>query len=255
METISKERNFDSIIKFFSLIYVLLITTGLVYNYFFYKTFGLTITEYIDLGEVIILFTPMLTDYFIVFFLLFAVIMIVFRKTFYFQTQNPIVLKERLKLKKWVVITFIFLCTVSLVFYLMSIQHKPFLRTSIMFLIMGNLMCAPIIIEFIFDWFEKNMDISVPKEVRDIIYILVVFLTITIWSLYSRVEKIKRKGWHTNFIIVYKNGDPNLKSDSATYYLGRTNKYIFIYDFIMKSSTVINVEDVKEFVVIDKENQ
>lgn len=58
----SNKNSLESAIKSLSLVYLLLIIAGLGYSYFFYRNFGLTITEYIDFSDALLLFLPLLAD-------------------------------------------------------------------------------------------------------------------------------------------------------------------------------------------------
>jgi uncharacterized membrane protein YesL len=62
MEISKQNTGIESVLKFFSLIYVILITCGFTYSFFFFKNFGVNITEYIELSEAISLFIPLLAD-------------------------------------------------------------------------------------------------------------------------------------------------------------------------------------------------
>ncbi|TMI69182.1 MAG: hypothetical protein E6H09_20705 [Bacteroidetes bacterium] len=247
MESERKPRDFEQALKIFSLSYVLLTLIGLLYNFFYYQTFGISITQYIDLGEVLTLFTPLLTDFFSIMFLFWVPLAFIMRATYanYGEEKNK-------DLIRMCFIFFILFLLLSIVTYIVSNWHPVYLRTAVISLVVGVITFGPILLDVLFDFLEKTFYMQFPNFFREILLLLIILIGITCWTVFSQTERLKRKRIDKVYELVFKNNEPNLKTDSTIIFLGRTRSYIFIYDFKNNSSRVLNSEDIKELIISRK---
>ncbi len=244
-----RKHSIESIIKLFSFIYVLLITCGLTYNYFFYKGFGINITEFIDISEVLIQFIPLLADVLVIMLLFLLVINFLTKSLLFEETSDISKTIERKKMRKtWVIL---FFCSIGLaiIFYLLCLFVYSSYRLFYMWLLISIVFFVPIILEMVFNFFNKEMNINLPTIFRDVAYTFIIFISITIWASYSKVEKMRRNGNYKKFELVFKADNARFISDSTKLYLGRTKSYLFIHDSKERKSHVINVSDIKEFII------
>jgi hypothetical protein len=179
MQPTPSEKSLESIFKYFSLAYVLLITAGLLYNIFFYRNYGITITEYIDLSEALVLFMPMLTNFFTAAFLIITPFFMLARKGYYqnLADPDPRMNHEAKGFRKFVFLSLGVSLLIALIFYIVSffdpkVGNKLRLLLIFIFMIFGSS-----VIDFILDWTKKENIISLSPTTRDIIPILIIFLT------------------------------------------------------------------------------
>jgi hypothetical protein len=249
METIKSNTGIESVIKFFSLLYVILITCGFTYSFFFFKNFGVNITEYIELSEAVSLFIPLLADSLVV-MLLFIVLFYYMNKALLFgQPNNDRQAHEKKMLRKsMVTFSLIYLAVIILVIIL-SFFGIDMRRGLYMLITIFIALFLPLILEMIFSVFTKTWKIDLSPIFRDVLYIMMIIISIVLWTSFSKTERVYRKSGYKHFEILFNNGDSKLESDSSIYYLGRTKNYLFIYDFNKKQSRVISVSNIKEFTI------
>lgn len=239
----TKPRSFENIIKFLSLLYVILTFLGLIYNYVYYKSYGIIITEYIDLGEALFLFTPFLKDNGFVIASIIAALVVFARKYFIREFEipgNQKVVEQYLKVMSIIVIA---IAVVFLICYFL-IKNITFLVISLSLLFFVLI----IVFEFLYNIFERNY-FRIPNFVKEVAPIIATYFIFILAGSYSVVEFEKKQKDIVQVQIIFKNGEQNNKSDSSNRYLGRTNKYIFFHDYANHRSKVINVDDVKEFII------
>lgn len=234
--------------KFFSLAYVFLITCGLTYNYFFYKNFGITITEYINLTDGLLLFIPLLANGSII-LCVFIVLWHLMNRAFLFNINiGPRKASEQRELRKQMLYIFYTSLILILITFFLCVFKVLNYRTFYMLILVTVVLFLPSILEMIFSFFQNEWPLNSSNGLRDIFYLLIVFIGLVVYASYSKTEKIFRTRAYTPFEIYFNNTDSSLKSDSNTYYLGRTSNYIFIYDFKKDQTKVLNVSDVKTFI-------
>jgi hypothetical protein len=244
MEPEQKSWSLEDVIKLLSLIYIFLTTAGLVYNFFFYRTFGINIIEYIDVSEVLILFTPMLNDFVILTFLLIYPFIFIGRRLMFSKPKFD----NRKKLTGWkaLVVGVILLSIVIglFVYLLVTINATPTLISFGIFIAF-----APVLLDFLFKWLKEKHETDVPIMIRELAIIFISFIIVTVYLVFAKISYMEKITKTTKFEIVFKNNEPKIQSDSTIYYLGRTKNYIFIRDFKLNYTKVLNVSDVKEFVI------
>jgi hypothetical protein len=238
MTEIKTEKSLESTVKSLSLVYLLLIISGLCYRYFFYKNFGVVITEYIDLNEALLIFLPLLGDSFGFVFIITIFMSFSFKEVFRKNLFKSASQKEKLNVVFGLGIV-ILIVTGIISFFTKNID------TFYSGLVSVIIFCVPLFIDMLIGELQLNF----PKLIRESIYVLIVVLTIIIWRTYNASRIINDKLHLKRFEIVFKEQNKILKSDSTYYYLGRTKNFIFIYDFKYKCSRVFNVSDVKEFIM------
>ena len=235
----SSEKNFsgiDLVVKLFSLLYVLLVVCGLSYNYLFYKNFGINITEYIDLSEGLFLFLPLLSSYFIIFFVLFI--------SFYYIDKILELGSEKNRKESINARIIIIIILTTILISGLFISTNVFNQPSVYGLITLIIFFA---VPFFFNSLFSFLGFSIPEILRDIFYILMICLSIILMVSVSKTNRVKtRKGYKQFEVIFREKADSTIKSDSTMYYLGRTKNYLFLYYFKDKKTTILNVSDIKK---------
>lgn len=231
------ENALEPTIKSLTLIYLLLIISGLCYSYFFYRNFGIVITEFIDLNEALLIFLPLLANSFGI-----VLLMTIFMSFAFLEMFRRHLFKGASQKEKLVVLfgAALFILVVTGVGALIMNDVDTFyggFATMIIF-------CSPFFLEKLFE----NLQLNFSKIVKNLIYVLIVIFVFIIWRTYSAYKIINGKYHLKQFTIVFKEPNHILKSGRKYYYLGRTKNFIFIYDFKYKASRVFNVNDVNEFI-------
>ena len=156
--------------------------------------------------------------------------------------------KQKLELRKMVLNFFWFwlgtVIIISLLVWLAGSASKGLIGL----ILIGMMMFSPYLLERLILFFEETHKISIAKTFRETLYIFIIFISVLLWSSLLAVDKIRNKSGLRSFEITYKNSDV-FKSNSNTYYLGRTRKYLFIYDSQIEKARILNVDDVKEIVL------
>lgn len=248
MEQPQPTRSLESTIKFFSIIYIILFTSGILYNYFFFRHFGITITEYIDLSEALLLFIPMLTEYIFGFCLIPVISLMLIRYKQSKREDEEYNTPEIMADIGQYVFVLIGYSVIATLLYIASL-FIPSLRyySSLPFYI-GILLALPLILDLILVYLEKKKIINLQKSIRISIYGIVAFVVSILIAVKIEIKNIDRYKNITKprFEIIFTDKSQNLKSTSEHYYLGRTKNYLFIYNFTLNQCRVLKTEDIKE---------
>jgi hypothetical protein len=250
METSHKPRDFEQVLKFFSVAYLLLIVDGLIYNIYYYKAFGITITEYIDLSEILLIFIPLLGNVLLMSLVLLIVYYFLFGK-FYRMMVNHLGKKSTLGViaRKWIMITTTLVGSILAIFVMLKLTPDVTKHDRIVIILTCLLMGIYLSIYELFAFLETKQIFKVPRVYLDISVGYFSFIMCTILVVLGNTDfKSWRKRGH-DFEIVFKNETPLIRTDSNTIYLGRTKDFLFVYDVKNRSSRVFNVDDIKEFIV------
>jgi hypothetical protein len=249
MEVNKSSIGLESVIKFFSLIYVLLITCGFTYSFFFFRNFGINITEYIEFSEALSLFIPLLADGFVL-ISLFLILWYFMNKTLLFGSpKNETHAHEKEQLRKAMIAFSIISLILILILLIISLFGIKTSRGLYMLIAISVAMFLPIILEMIFSFTKMELNLSLAPIFRDILYVMIIIVSIVLWTSFSKTERVYRKSGYKKFEIFFNNGDPEIESDSSIYYLGRTKNYLFIYDFNTQKSRILNTNNIKEFTI------
>jgi len=236
-----EKNHIESLIKSLSIAYILLLICGLLYNYFFYKNFGITITEYIDISDALLLFIPLLADTLVqtIFitvtfhYILKSFLSEKYKLTLFGDNIKKVMLKASL-----IGISILF---IILILYLFNDVFK-------IYFFMSLLVVVVFFIPFLLDKFFNSLNIDLSASLKELLYLTIIVLAIVILKSETRSKLVNNKRNSKDFTIIFKDQNQILKSDSSLYYLGRTKNFVFIYDFKNHNSRVYNVSDIKEFI-------
>lgn len=233
----------EDIIKIFSLIYFLLIISGLCYSYFFYKHFNLVITEYIDLSDALLLFLPLLANSFVITLIVLTLMVFMIRDTYINEHKYRKLFGEGIK-KAMGGLMFLFIIVGAVLWAIGAILNKDLSFSLYGMIVIFIAFFVPYLLDLLFEVINSK----VFNTIREVLYILIIVVTIVIWQSYNETIKVEKRSRLRDFTITFKDTTRPFQGDSNTYYLGRTKNYIFVYNFSNHSSRVINVSDVKEFI-------
>ena len=231
-----KDNRADSILKNLSVLYLVLITWGFIYNYVFYRNFGINIAEYIDISEGFAFCIPILVN---------PLIVLIVLGSFYFvygenllSSDNPAGQKST----KWFNITVFLFLSVIMVFGLILEKESwvhPNFYLPIVLLVLFFL--QPLI-----RLTAGNFHIKFSGNFIHLLSVFILGLFVVILMSISKVRKIKKFRKYQNCEILFKNMDKSFISDSSQYYIGRTKSFIFLYYDSLHTTRVLNVDDIKE---------
>lgn len=225
---------------------ILLIIYGIVCNYIYYNQFGIVITDYIDIGEVIFLFVPFLVN--VIWLLVIFILYYVFFKSSFLDENKPsyhlpMNIEFRKTQSEGSIIMFSVLLLFLPFFFIFKLNHSFLIPVVLITWIYG-----PFFIDRVCNLLEKHFKtIKIDSLSRDFFVFLLAFTSMVLFSTYQKTSRVTKKKYLKPFIIQYNSGF-KLVNDSTYYILGRTKSYVFLYRLKSKRSHVINVSDIKEFV-------
>lgn len=197
---------------------------GLIKIFTYYKMFGIYIYEFIDIREVITLFINNLLGY----FLIIGIIALAVIKIPFFDE---------------------FVYIIPVAFSIFSIIYL-FVRKRVLLLeiIVLNLL-------FWLLFFVVQSLLTLDKEISSefestknytLIILLFSLIVYSIANALTEFYKVKRKKYYSGSKIIYDGYEFN--SDDIKYYIGKTEKYLFIYDEQSKSIEAIPIGEVKKII-------
>lgn len=197
---------------------------GLVKLFAYYKLFGIYIYEFIDIKEVVTLFMNNLLGYFLVIVVIaLALIRLPFIE--HFAYAIPIVFS---------LFSIVFLVARKRVLIL-EIVILNILFWLLFFVVQKLLSFA-------------NMSASPYENTKNYTLLIILFglIIYSIASAWTEFFKVRRRNYYSNTKIICSVGE--FKSDDKKYYIGKTEKYLFIYDELGKSTEVIPIGEVKKII-------
>jgi hypothetical protein len=209
-----------------TLLAIFFLIAGSIKLFSYYKLFGIYIYEFIDIKEIITLFVNNLLSYFSV------LIFISFELIYYAEFENM----------KYII---------PGIFTILSIIY---------FLIRRKVFLYEVLILNILFWFFSVIIIRLwsifdsKKYPEDQIqhYVLLIFLiSLIVYSSaisFTEYIKVKVKKYYAKTKITID--DQEFISNNTKYYIGKTEKYLFIYDGLNKSAEVIPMTRIKKIVFI-----
>lgn len=220
--------SFDILLKILfdntAVIAIFFVTGGLVKLFVYYKLFGIYVYEFIDIKEVITLFVSNLLGYFFVIGIIsLALIKLPFVEPFeyfipaFFSFLSLFYCLARKMVFKWEIIL------LNLLFWVLFIVVKKLLSIA---------PTDPAKFEII-----KNFTL------------LVLLLSLIIYSIANALTeyyKVKKKSYYSGTKILMK--EREIVSDSKIYYIGKTEKFLFIHDSRVNWTEVIPIDEIKNIV-------
>jgi hypothetical protein len=94
----------------------------------------------------------------------------------------------------------------------------------------------------------KNAD-HLKVDLKSIIVVTIICISVTLFALFGKMESYGKKEM-VNFCY----NDQTINSSDSFYMIGKTNKYLFMYDEILRKTTVYLFDDLKYF-SIDNRNR
>lgn len=134
--------------------------------------------------------------------------------------------------------------SIALILWATNLWTDKFMDFFYGWLVFSITFFAPFFLDAFFDRLNSIFFI----RVRELLYVSIVVITFVAWRSYNDSMIVTSRRNLKAFTIVFKDSNRVFRSDSNTYYLGRTKNYIFMYDFRSQMSSVLNVSDVKEFI-------
>jgi hypothetical protein len=223
------------------------IVIGLLKTITFYSYFGININDFISLSEVTVLFADSIS---LIFFFVIAPCIIWIANTPY-QYGYPFkydAIESRANniRKRWYKslptlfsILLFLLCIAGITFgnYIVRVQ----------FIIIAFVLITILILrELYHEYYEKNN-----KHYNPIFFTLTVgvltFVVVVIYMELVKADSVKRGRY--NGTKVYTS-DSTYVADSSNIYVGKTDRYIFMYNTVNSSPTIIPVSEVKKLILV-----
>lgn len=209
-----------------ALIGVFFIMAGLVKVYLYYKFFNVYIFEFIDIKEILILFVNNLFAYFIILFFL-AVTLVVISC---FEGIKIIILPLVI-----LVLSIVFKKSRKHVYW-----YETILQNVVYLIFFGTLLLGR----------TKIINTLAHPDIHQHFMLLIILGTLLVNSAgYAALEfyKVKYKGYYSKIRLVFE--DSEFQSDENKFYIGKTEKYFFMYDKVSNTAEVIPAETIKKMFI------
>jgi len=239
----------DSTVKYIPLIIGIYIITSMFRAYFYYFPFGIEIYSFVELNEI---FTIWLTDTTWIFFaLLFPLLML--------SIFVPLELKHQGYIyRHWIP----FIAFASIHGYILYRIINATISKTDPFMLYSQILTFSLILALLTSWFfldgvaflirnyrkVKKKETRIPKFNG---YVMILSITITCFlgSIYIQLDNSFNSGFEPKRIHLIFNDDKVISTDDNYIYLGRTNKYIFLFNKSEGVSSVFNNEDIKNMLI------
>ncbi|MGI8598206.1 MAG: hypothetical protein ACR2KB_03030 [Chitinophagaceae bacterium] len=225
----------------------LVIVIGLLKTITFYSYFGININDFISLSEVTVLFADSIS---LIFFLLILPFIILIANLPYQHgypfDNNAIENRAKNLRKRWykslptIISIFLFiLCMVGI------FLGNYLVRTQFIIIIFV-LLAIVILRELYYNYYEKN------KKHYDPIYFtltvgLLMFVGTVIYMQLAKADSVKRGRYNGTKIYT---SDSTYVADSSNIYVGKTDRYLFIFNTNDNSPTIIPISEVKKLTLV-----
>ena len=243
----------------FTSIYALLVICGVVKLYIYYKSFGISIIEYLDLSEILILFFDNILSYLVVLIIgLFSGFNFIHNLEslgyfFDFLLQNNFWWRLLIYVKVnssiiWIMTVFI--AGTCLYQYLNSGVHKYEMwllaTTGIITLFLMPVLYYEIRI-FACNHYLKEM----PPQLILMVIMAIFLVLLSMANALNEQYKVKKLLYYkgSSFTI----NDKIVESTSEFYYIGKTQKYVFFYEPMKRLCHVEPIQNIKKYSFQKKE--
>jgi hypothetical protein len=219
----------------------ILIGLGVLKLIYYYRAFNIEIVDYLEFTEIL---TSFLDDiFYIILFIVFGIILEIFQTTKQEQIsvdlQHEIInatpsfwkrMKGYYKLYKlgiWLILT---LGLNTLAFYLLT--HEVVVEMLRTFIVTFSYLLIAIIWKEIKIKIERIIEEELNPMIGSIVVLGSIFLVTFISFIQKDIDKVKSHKKYIKTEIEYKKSNEIIKhvSDSLSYYIGKTNNFVFIYN-------------------------
>lgn len=226
-------KSLKQIVEISSLILGFLIFNGFLKLDIFYKHWGVNIIEYLDLSEVILLF---LNDIALFLFFIVALLLHTFLGSFATKNENiDNTFQKVLDTKLGISVFLGFTLLISVISYYMFFYDYN-LRYLYVFIFVG----LQFLIKLIDTVFKKRKFIT-DKSLHISFLIIFVFFTYfkSQYDIYNKEKDLNK------YVVNFENGD-KIIVDSSALLLGKTKRYVFLWDKKTRTSRILNRDKIIE---------
>jgi|TARA_B110000902_G_C14046822_1_gene490071 hypothetical protein len=204
----------------------------------YYKTFNISITDFLSIGEYATLFIDDILQYLAIFGLGIFLIMLSpnQQRKADFETDNnsyPIYKKQ----KRWIITLslIVLIPIISVFFYIDSIESKLDTTKFGIYILLTFFYCYALFTKIKFSYFS---------------YIISVLLIYTVMDGFIDAQKIIENNNKLNYNITFEN--KVIETNNDLHYLGKSEKYLFLYSLKNKKSTIIPIEKLTKITIEEK---
>lgn len=213
----------STLIENTTLIGVFFVIGGMIKVFTYYKLFGIFIFEFFDIKEVLTLFANNIFAYTIIIAYIIAMILLIPIIHFYYLVLAPIV---------FTVLSIIYFKLRKDIFiYEVALQNLLFWGV---FLI-------------IYCTFPGLSKVGINQNLLQYYFLVLIICSLIGFSLFNAANeyfKVVEKGYYFGTIIKFE--DEEIISTMDKFYIGKTDKYIFIFNRLTKETEIIPSEKLKK---------
>ena len=240
---------------------VFIIFLGILQSYIYYKAFNINITEYLTLGESLLLFSSQTIPYLILLILLLPItLVLISSKTMEKNRERDSIVFNEVNFKRRFLIYFkdlkivIFISILPLTAFLTGYFFKSFHQYQIVFLsifIINIIMFISVIFYFEYEIaLKKKQKLNLERQNYFIIMLSLILIMFNIAVAIYKAHNIKVNKSSKDIVLYFKDG-LIIKNSNDTCYLGKSNNYYFFYNFINKESLIYKNEEIKSIKMIE----
>jgi hypothetical protein len=238
----NKKDILKQMVKAIPLVYVFLVFYGSIYFYFFYNAFHINIFRYLDISEIAVSFLNVTFENNIDIFSLSILIYVIFKLLrLYDKDRIEEENKNNLLQPKWNIIL-IAVCVI----YIYYVSDNLFLYNKDQIFVFNDnigygILIVLIIISLIIDLIKHNIKFLILNA-------MIIFILATVISAVEDVQKtLSLSSVKYTTTIITKDND-TIRTNNTCYFVGRTNKYVFLFKSKDTTNEYIPTNEIKKFI-------
>ena len=208
---------------------ILLPVAAVYYNLRYYRTFNITITDYIDFSESFMMFIPKLRTLLLI--IAFAALPVLSYFSF---------IKTKCKRLRYAGVIYL-IVIIPILWYLYK-HSDPVLPTELLIYYSGLWVLAAVPVLFMF---KKTVLLKYPKE-SSFFFLITISAIIVVGTCELHSKIIHRYKIYT-YVCIMAQDSTTYFMDSTNIFVGQTKHYIFAWNKATNISTVIPIEKAKVF--------
>lgn len=231
----------------------LLILCGYIKLSVFYSHFGIKISDYLEISEILTLF---LSDAFIYILITFAIFLYVFITDSTEEIEQKEETKEDIiKTEKWLPRLVRFLkfsskTLFNLALFLLITVIGYFIKPESLyyFILMDCLILILLIFNYVLLEYNRKHKIifgeNLNSTYNNLILTVFIFLLFVFGSVYSEIKTVEKGNI---YFVCFKYFEKDYQSQTNYLYLGQTKNYLFMYDNLNDEATIFSRKDIANF--------
>ncbi len=229
------------ILQYTGLISSYIVFCGVLKFYIYYKSFGISILQFVELQEIIILFMDNLIAYLAIILPTTLTLFFLFYNKYTFNSWRSKELRKTL-------ITLILFCILCFVGgYIYYKNNRGLVAIDFILLIILIVICIlaiPLAYPWVYRFLNNKIKIKINLPGITSIFLAIILLLYTISTAINEVFKVKNQKYYSGVEIRMKENKVITSDDSCTF-IGNTKNYVFLYYNNSMSCVAYKMSDIE----------